>query len=362
MIRISGGRCGYSGYTCEGIPPLILSGGTVNCEYTTSSYYNYGLLPENAAGMTMQVPLLTVFDSGAKYPETCSGAEFYDAFNTISGGELLADNYRTVSGSIVSGGWVNIRNGLPCFTSGGVLQPGLLEPMISVDMPPVVVEYPTGLDNIIDGVMITIKGLNTWRTYIDASLAALTSMFNPKFKLKDTRPLVSGLESNPCSQFRIYKGGGEFIACKNSEKPAFGVMGGAVVVDGNTINVSSYQPVSNQQFPLNFYLDINIASSTAVITDSRADSTGHRIYHIGGVTATSNSKTEGCTIYNIWQDRCEFDDYGGGDVALASVVTMPTGGVGEGSVRLVTVTASGGLIPSSGASISVIMPYLDGIN
>ena len=51
-----------------------------------------------------------------------------------------------------------------------------------------------------------------------------------------------------------------------------------------------------------------------------------------------------------------------GAVRLAVVTTSPTGGVGVGTVQLATVTASGGIVVSSGASISVTMPYLDGLN
>lgn len=51
-----------------------------------------------------------------------------------------------------------------------------------------------------------------------------------------------------------------------------------------------------------------------------------------------------------------------GGVMLAAVVTMPTGGVGAGAVQLATPTASGGVILASGASIPVVMPYIDGAN
>lgn len=49
-------------------------------------------------------------------------------------------------------------------------------------------------------------------------------------------------------------------------------------------------------------------------------------------------------------------------IRLGAVVTMPTGGAGVGAVYLATPTVSGGIIVDSGASISVIMPYLDGAN
>ena len=54
--------------------------------------------------------------------------------------------------------------------------------------------------------------------------------------------------------------------------------------------------------------------------------------------------------------------FGGPGAYFAKVVTMPVGGVGEGAVAPVTVAASGGVIVQSGATISVRMPYLDGIN
>ena len=54
---------------------------------------------------------------------------------------------------------------------------------------------------------------------------------------------------------------------------------------------------------------------------------------------------------------------GGGGVGafVAVVVTSPTGGIGEGAIHSATLTASGGVV-HSGASISVRMPYLDGLN
>ena len=51
-----------------------------------------------------------------------------------------------------------------------------------------------------------------------------------------------------------------------------------------------------------------------------------------------------------------------GAIRLGAVVTMPTGGAGEGAIRIATPTVSGGVILTSGASIPVVMPYLDGAN
>lgn len=49
-------------------------------------------------------------------------------------------------------------------------------------------------------------------------------------------------------------------------------------------------------------------------------------------------------------------------VTFGVVVIMPTGGVGEGAVQNATPTTSGGAILASGASIPVVMLYLDGAN
>ena len=50
------------------------------------------------------------------------------------------------------------------------------------------------------------------------------------------------------------------------------------------------------------------------------------------------------------------------NLTLAAVVTQPTGGAGAGAVQIATPTVSGGVILTSGASIPVVMPYLDGAN
>ena len=53
---------------------------------------------------------------------------------------------------------------------------------------------------------------------------------------------------------------------------------------------------------------------------------------------------------------------GGTGVTLAAVVTMPTSGGGVGTVSPVTVGSGGEITPTSGASIPVVFPDLDGYN
>ena len=52
----------------------------------------------------------------------------------------------------------------------------------------------------------------------------------------------------------------------------------------------------------------------------------------------------------------------GGGMILAAVVTMPTSGGGVGTVAPVGIGSGGEIIPTSGASIPVIFPDLDGYN
>ena len=390
MKRISGGYCGYysSSLTCSGLPSLdgvFIS--SANCSWHsggitasgTYSHNNFFALPQQAEGMLMSVSYVPKFSGGSmEFPEQCTSGGSFIYGQILSGGVTLysgdsicaandRESYASGTREVLAPSG-NPR--LPCFTSGGgILQPGILEPMITVNMPAVPTQFVTGLDSVLDGVIITLKGLNVWRAYVDASLRVAKNVVGG-FNLKKTRPLADGLEENPCKQFKIYKSGGELIACRESQAPYFGVTSGSVIIGDESIDVEEYQAERFVAYPVNFYLDVDKVNQTAVIisTDGEADEDymveeeGHSLYHIGGISNFASRDTKGCSIYSIWQAECEFtidagDDDGDGKAFIGVVVTSPTDGYGTGAVRNITVDGNGAYTAVD-ADISVVFPYI----
>ena len=56
------------------------------------------------------------------------------------------------------------------------------------------------------------------------------------------------------------------------------------------------------------------------------------------------------------------ENAGGGEIALAAVVTPPASGGGIGAVAPITIGSGGAITITSGANISVVFPFLDGYN
>ena len=311
----------------------------------------------------------------------------------------------------------------PDFTSGGILYPGILEPMLTVNMPTVHTQYTTKFDSVLNGVMVTIKGLNVWRTYVDSTfkvipvvvnnvvnrvvsnviisgISNIVSTYVSNFILNEVgikltndtintitniSPVVSAVEFTPCSQFQVYKQSGEFIECKPSQKPVFGVASGAIMIKGEEIQVPNYSGTSSQTFPLNFYLELDKNNSTWAIVTTRTSGASFKSYHIGGVNCTnasttkisgsggnvsggsasssgssSSSESNNCKIYNIWQAQCEFDDNdddGGDSAFIAVVVDAPSKGYGNGGVMNITVDGTGAY-KAVGEKIDVVFPFI----
>ena len=396
MIRISGGRCGYSGYICSGIPELSrgyfigTSGGKLdfNCDWHSGgivggaySHNNYQTLPQQAAGMCMTVAYIPVFSGGVlNYPESsCPGKTntvdpFPDIYSlVVSGGMLYSSDKLYAANSLNSydsDTRVDISYSLPCFADNGTeLHPGMLEPMLTVSMPAITTQFNTGIDSVLDGVMITIKALNVWRTYVDNSIKTLatTNVFNTKIKIKDLNPVTEATDENPCGQFKIHMTRGSLITCGNAQKPRFGVTSGAIILNGTDTptEVAEYTPDSDQTFPLNFYLDIDRENEIVEITTDNTPIENHTIYHIGGVTATSGKELNNCTVYHIWQAQCEFNDVQYEDnndedekkAFIGVVVTSPANGYGTGAVRHISIDGTGAYKTTTG-SISVVFPYI----
>lgn len=393
MKRISGGFCGYysGSFICSGLQDLggvfyssstclwNSNGGVTSGGRFEYSHNNFFALPQQAEGMRMSVSYVPKFSGDSMtYPEQCiSGGGSFIYKQILSGGVLYPgdsictansrENYD--SGARVVLAPTNSPK-LPCFTSGsGILQPGILEPMITVSMPPVTTDFVTGLDSVLDGVIITLKGLNVWRTYVDASLKAVKNVIGG-FDLKKTRPLADGLEENPCRQFKIYKSGGELIACYKSQVPYFGVTSGAVIIDDESVAVEEHKAVQFDEYPVNFYLDVDAVNKTAeiisVVGETAADyiieEEGHHLYHIGGISNFASKDTKGCSIYSIWQAQCDFSidgqsDEGDSKAFIGVVVSAPTTGYGTGAVRHITVDGNGAYTAVD-ADISVVFPYI----
>lgn len=207
-------------------------------------------------------------------------------------------------GYVITGG---TNNTFTALTAG----PGILEPMLDTELPPIGVDTIPSADIIGDFAMWEFNTINQWQKLVDARLNGLKTVI-PTVDYGKINGLLNlevakNLES-PCANFQIALTSGtpfgitsEYISSA-SLVPHYDVSSGIVVVNGEQITVSALEDIEP---PFHAYLDIVSAPGSAPSYSGNIVSaagpysprTGHTAVYIGGVISKTNDLTG--DIYDI---------------------------------------------------------------
>ena len=364
MIRVAANRCGYSGYTCVGIPsltpafeclyglvcdPHVFSECSVeqveNCEYSDSDICYYGVnsdqgldensdsfdltnsetlekfdnfynLPGKARGMVMSLDYILDMDRvKAPVPEK-------ECYKDLSGyfvdmyGKVFAD-LATVSATTDPDDpeYAPIKDGYPCFElNDTVMDPGILEPMLNTNFSPVGIDVLPGWETGIDGLMVSIIGIMKWRIRIDG---IFTSIMN---QITGIEGILNELfQSSSCTNFGIYTNGKAFA--RGSGTRTFRVRAGTARINGKSYSTGG-KSIGNldSKGSLNVYLKVafpgggdngELGEPTISISTSKSGASNSVVYiGLGSVEAVQFGGTNGIPKYTAWritQERCEID-------------------------------------------------------
>lgn len=222
MHRIPKDRCGYSGYTCVGVDPILNNplfsdvfcdetdyDGSLYSEPAGNNYNNYKNLPRCAMGAVMTTEFIDLSGVQAPVPPEKSCAVnvnpfaangFIDIYKTYSEKGSISDIlcYQDPDLSDTEDPYAN------CY------KPGFLEPMLETDFSPLSVTEIPALDITVNNLMSVIQDIQNWRHDI----------INPWIKNTGTPGLrylgaiasaLSATKAPTCEGFRIYlRTGGKF--------------------------------------------------------------------------------------------------------------------------------------------------------
>lgn len=215
MHRIPKDRCGYSGYTCVGVDPILNNplfsdvfcdetdyDGSLYSEPAGNNYNNYKNLPRCAMGAVMTTEFIDLSGVQAPVPPEKSCAVnvnpfaangFIDIYKTYSEKGSISDIlcYQDPDLSDTEDPYAN------CY------KPGFLEPMLETDFSPLNITEIPALDMTVNNLMSVIQDIQNWRHDI----------INPWIKNTGTPGLrylgaiassLSATKAPTCSGFRIY--------------------------------------------------------------------------------------------------------------------------------------------------------------
>lgn len=222
MHRIPKDRCGYSGYTCVGVDPILNNplfsdvfcdetdyDGSLYSEPAGNNYNNYKNLPRCAMGAVMTTEFIDLSGVQAPVPPEKSCAVnvnpfasngFIDIYETYSEKGSISDIlcYQDPDLSDTEDPYAN------CY------KPGFLEPMLETDFSPLSITEIPALDITVNNLMSVIQDIQNWRHDI----------INPWIKNTGTPGLrylgaiaaaLSATKAPTCEGFRIYlRTGGKF--------------------------------------------------------------------------------------------------------------------------------------------------------
>lgn len=340
MIEVAKNRCGYSGYTCVGIPPLddvfVLNGVVADTTYrstggvfktitqegeeqpTTLDYIdNYLNLPVQVRGLVMSVDhILDMSKTPPTAPEvTCksSDEELYGLFTTlyssiVDGKAFPKDAvYRVLLEAPLSFTTKNYYyRENPPEDEENRLEPGILEPMLDTGFSPVDIDVDPWNWN---GLTFVLVQLTKWRMLVDQRLNELSSAVAHIYGIRNM--LMAMQRESICDEFKISKtGGGNPIQWSGTIQsiPKYSVAGGQVKLNGKSKAVSGK---SNLTPPFYVYLNVyangdNGKGVSEFSVKMETKPSGVYSLGIGGVrVVTGKGAKPKYTVYEIAQERCK---------------------------------------------------------
>ena len=340
MIAVSKNRCGYSGYTCVGIPPLddvfVLNGIIADTAYrptggvfkpipqdekekpVTLDYIdNYLNIPVQVKGLVMSTDhILDMSKAPPAAPEvTCksSDEELYDLFTTLY--SSIVDGRAFPKDSV----YQLLIKELLSFTAKSYyyrekppeeeesrLEPGILEPMLATGFSPVDIDVDPWNWN---GLTFVLVQLTKWRILVDQRLNELSAAVAHIYGIRNM--LMAMQRESICSEFKISKtGGGNPIQWSGTSHsiPKYSVAGGTVKLNGQSKSVSGK---NNLTPPFYVYLNVYASGDNGKGVSEfnvRMETKPNGVYSlgIGGVRAvTGKGAKPKYTVYEIAQERCK---------------------------------------------------------
>jgi len=229
MIRIKSNKCGYRGYSCEGIPSLT-SGGMFDSDLVSELDAEFAKLPVKIKGMVFTEETIDMGWNGQKHPEVAelscrsdtdpesedtnvsiwgatgipveiNGSTYYypvyggtngwaDLYNVKVEGSTQYFYRNTETGVLAATSDVYLKcdggtfhnifdvtdhipefvRGCTAYLTGGTeyeMSPGLLEPMLDTDFDPVGIDTITSMDAGLDAVTFNNIVISNWRGVVD---------------------------------------------------------------------------------------------------------------------------------------------------------------------------------------------------
>ena len=343
MQRVRPNRCGYSGYTCIGIPRLSAPyrGVYENCTETGEAtpqlqkeINDYNHLPMKFAGFVSKIDTIYDMDKdNLAYPEkncvTCvnifeEAGTFFDMFAAYGPGVtyywpgqpeytgkfrdmLNFDPDYTVSSKIIDPNNPAVKT---CETyvkfsdKSELLDNPLLDPLLETEFPPVSVDVIPAADHALDGAMFTLVQLTKWRIEVES---ILNELIEEMYINRRIRALVMSLDMNStCGNFKITASNGNFIQ-EDDGRRQFSVSPGSAVINGFPVRANG---LDNLKAPFKVFLNITFSnpdlstgqyqSVTALLSTAAG---GTISVQIGGATMAEGPG--GLSAIRIQQTECD---------------------------------------------------------
>lgn len=309
------------------IPDMdTMPGGYVDESDSDSSIYRALLPPEAACEEDNEVsdsfsPFMRVYSDVAKV-----AVNFESPLLPPPGPQSLANAYHPVTDAV---GYS--RHALPGFpTQEHVMDPGILDVMLNNPFDPVDIDLGPAIGFDIDGLLLSIYGINKWRIRITRLINYYISLFNS----------LANAQEEACEDITIKSSGAYYTS---SSSRHFDVRASNITVNGAVLStvtggfdVNKTNPVVNVYIKLAFHRDGPLQSylevTPSVVTSASGPGTQSVYISIGGVRQTKlgNSKY----LYQITQDRCHIDvdlvrTSGGGIVVRGGFGGKTAGGSGS---------------------------------
>lgn len=217
--------------------------------------------------------------------------------------------------------YVQIVNHLICF-SNRRFEPGFIEPMLPVKQPVPPVLTVTQTDSGIDGAMLAIANITSWKNIVNMWLDDIGRSLMHIWGLRSL--LVSMMKNQLGSttfDFTISTTSDDVLTWDTesgtTSNPSFTVGGGTMYVNGQAVSVSALASgISASSVPVHIWLNVTLSncdnttgqygSVSAALGTSAATGNDRFAISIGGIrkiTLSTSNGVPGYTLYQILQER-----------------------------------------------------------
>lgn len=373
MQPIAQNRCGYTGYTCNftySLPEAFQTNdftfdASVDTVPTSTSWDtrmdNYYNLPTLVLGSVLTADLMQDMrfpstDPGyEKYPElTCPvstsdpNADMYNSYqktsSTATNGRI---KYRTEvnpstttpsSYTDISSAFVNTVSVSSGTVTEKTMFPGILEPMLDVELPAVGVTTITNMDAALDGIMMANIKMTQWRDIINSNVNVLFQKVRHISSLRNL--LISENLESRCNQFQIKQtlSGTKrrVVLYEDSDSTAvvtYKITGGTVTINDVPVVVPGLSPLGSfdpgERFTddgehITAYLNVLYANSLAPNATISSTPTEYLVARIGDTKEWVN--TAGGTVR---QESGEWVEIRSGSVTgrIPALYSLELGGI-----------------------------------